>query len=202
MGIIAFATLAYLSHFGQPLATIWTNSFVQFLMFACGIALAVYFSSRRLPDLPAGSRISLACGGLALCVSSQVFFEINGGGVSHSAAKLMVGYACMAAGCSCLLLSFLGMKRKVPGILVYLGKISYGLYVFHPWGLELGWHVVEITGKALPGAHVAANTIGLLAKDLFGLGFTILIAMISYHTFETPFLKLKDSFAFVRTRPV
>lgn len=199
MGIAALATLAYLAHVGQELGIIWRNSFVEFLMFACGIALGVKFSGERLPDFRAGTRFSLICGAPILCVLSQTLCGINGAGVCHSTAKIIGGYLLMAAGCSCLLLSTIGTTRKVPGALVYLGKITYGLYVFHPWCLELARYVIA---RLHPGVRVSEGAMVLLEKDGLGLALTILAATLSYQLFEAPFLKLKDHFAFIHSRPV
>jgi peptidoglycan/LPS O-acetylase OafA/YrhL len=97
------------------------------------------------------------------------------------------------------LLSTIGTRRKVPGALVYLGKITYGLYVFHPWCLELGRYVIASFHS---GVQVSDGAMVLLEKDGLGLAFTILAATLSYQLFEVPFLKLKDRFAFIHSRPV
>jgi peptidoglycan/LPS O-acetylase OafA/YrhL len=74
---------------------------------------------------------------------------------------------------------------------VQLGKISYGLYVLHLTGILLmlklfhpvwGWQ--------------------LLAVKALGFGMTVLLALASYRWVESPFLRIKDRFATVLSRPV
>lgn len=69
--------------------------------------------------------------------------------------------------------------------LVYLGKISYGLYVWHILGLELA-------GMVLPQS----------LKPLTGFALTLTFGIISYRLYETKFLKLKTRFSRISSRPV
>ncbi len=92
-----------------------------------------------------------------------------------------------------------------PKPVIYLGKISYGLYVFHvPCMLIISrllahTPLVMRTGQG----HSSANLVLLLgARAPLSLGLTILVSVLSYQIFETPFLRLKDRFALVQTRPV
>jgi peptidoglycan/LPS O-acetylase OafA/YrhL len=79
-------------------------------------------------------------------------------------------------------------------VLDYLGRISYGIYMFHPlviYGIvyavwRLGWDPVHHV--AMQGALYAAAA-----------GGTIGVAALSYRYFETPFLRLKKRFAHVES---
>ena len=77
------------------------------------------------------------------------------------------------------------------GWVVRLGKISYGLYMLHLTGILI----------ALSLLHPVWGWQLLAAK---GLGFviTVLLALASYRWIESPFLRLKDRFATVLSRPV
>ena len=76
-------------------------------------------------------------------------------------------------------------------ILQYLGRISYGFYMFHVMCIVFTVHALE-------------NTIGL-NKDittpqhilLYGISFllTVAVSSISYYTFEKAFIRLKDKYA-------
>lgn len=63
---------------------------------------------------------------------------------------------------------------------VYLGRISYPVYLWHQWGLGLADKV-----------HAPAGVLHLAT----GVGFTLALAAASYHFLETPFLRLKQRFA-------
>jgi peptidoglycan/LPS O-acetylase OafA/YrhL len=83
--------------------------------------------------------------------------------------------------------------------LVWLGKLTYGLYVYHILGLTFGSEfALFLQGRQIlvtPGSV----TVG---RWLISLIFTIVIAAESYRVFESFFLKLKDRFARVKSRPV
>lgn len=64
-------------------------------------------------------------------------------------------------------------------VAVYLGMISYPLYLWHVWGLQAGQKL-----------HFLPENIRLLA----GIGFSILLAASSYHLLEKPFLRLKHHY--------
>lgn len=70
----------------------------------------------------------------------------------------------------------------------YLGRISYGLYVFH---FPVIWFV-EQAGSDF-GFLSGAGKSGVM---LVSLVFTILLAVLSFHFLEAPFLKLKDRFSY------
>jgi peptidoglycan/LPS O-acetylase OafA/YrhL len=78
----------------------------------------------------------------------------------------------------------------------WLGKISYGVYVYHY--LLLGFFR-NLTDRLFPG-HSPLLTALLFAA--IGLCGTLLIASLSFYTFEKFFLSLKDRFAADRPRPV
>ena len=69
--------------------------------------------------------------------------------------------------------------------LSYLGKISYGLYVYH---FAVIWLVTQAVQAKLEGFP----TLGRLIVILGCLPVTVLISMISYRVLEMPFLRLKD----------
>lgn len=72
-------------------------------------------------------------------------------------------------------------------VLSYLGKISYGLYVYH---YSLLW---------LTGAFILPDASNLLIA-LTALPLTILVAALSYHGFERPLTNLKDRWFALRSQ--
>ncbi len=77
-------------------------------------------------------------------------------------------------------------------MLVYLGRISYGLYVFHVLGLMISDYTVH---------DQAANLFRYSLRVGVALAATIAMAAISYRWLETPFLSLKQRFTHVLSRP-
>ncbi len=78
----------------------------------------------------------------------------------------------------------INIDYKIPN---FLGKISYGIYMYH-------WILLELLFKA----HIfnAGNAI-LLNLMIYSLTFgsTILVASLSYHFLERPLLQYKDRFS-------
>jgi len=91
------------------------------------------------------------------------------------------------------LLSVMGVApKRLPRVLIYLGRISFGLYVFHGLGLEVASNLSHRLGASYSG----------FAQNVFGLAVTISLASLSYSFYEKPFLKLKKRMELVKSRPV
>jgi peptidoglycan/LPS O-acetylase OafA/YrhL len=75
--------------------------------------------------------------------------------------------------------------------LIYLGKISYGLYVIHEFAHLLARQIFP-----------AASPLRVLIQSGISLAITVAFAAASYRWLETPFLRLKERYAHVRSRPV
>lgn len=82
-------------------------------------------------------------------------------------------------------------------IIAYLGKISYGLYIFHFFGLNFGLFLANELHIA-PGETIIFPLIILLS----GFVLTFACAELSYRYLEKPFLKLKQRFTEVPSRSV
>ena len=192
-GMLLFALLLIclangsLIHFGRVHADldvrVWFSSFVQFEMFAAGILLAVAES-----HLPRWSRLGsgIALGGALLLwfLTAGAFHLKTIGAVAQSATSLCTGYALVAVACCLLIVAVQGLPSPEP--LVYSGRISYGLYVFH------------IPAIALITSHVPAAWMGAVLS----LGVAYGLASLSYRYYEMPFLLLKRRFELIPTRAV
>ena len=73
-------------------------------------------------------------------------------------------------------------------IFKYLGKISYGLYMYHPIAIVLAVHLAKWTGLI--------NNVFIYPVSIM---FAIALAGISYKYFESFFLKLKLNYSTVRS---
>ena len=177
--------------------TAWVNSFVQFQYFALGALVAMLLQG-RLPRLRAVARLCCVAPAAAFALVAAGVCQIKRTPVSTNPAALPTGY--LLVGCACVLL-FLGVLglRWVPPVTVQLGKVSFGLYVFHETGFffadEMYRHVPGLA--ALQQAHWAW---ALAANKLFALAVTVPLALASYSFWEKPFLRWKDHFTVVRSR--
>ena len=105
---------------------------------------------------------------------------------------MLLGYPAMAIGAGLIFVAVLE-SGVAPQWLRYLGKISYGLYVYH-----------------LLALYIVEKTIGGYARNLHkflifwwgGLVLTVAMSALSYWLIESPFLRLKERYALVKSRPV
>ncbi len=76
--------------------------------------------------------------------------------------------------------------------LVYLGRVSYGLYVFHVLGLMISDYTIH---------HQDSSLGRYFLRDSVAFAITVALSAISYRWLETPFLRLKQRFTHVLSRP-
>jgi peptidoglycan/LPS O-acetylase OafA/YrhL len=114
--------------------------------------------------------------------------------VDQVGAYQVFGYTVLAAGCTAIVLAsqHSDIARRILGCgpMRYLGKISYGFYVYHVAAIVLAARLLK--GAGLQSASMS-----------FGLGLllTVVVAAASYRILERPFLLLKDRYARVLSRP-
>jgi peptidoglycan/LPS O-acetylase OafA/YrhL len=193
--VAANGALSFLSHRNMDIDTpIWANTFVQFEMFATGILLALAHVDRELTTRPAlGSAVALT--GPLLWFLACFAFHIRhpDSRLAGSGISLMIGYGLVAIGCAAVLQGFSMIgPDPMPRWATDLGKISYGLYVYH----LLAGEMVTAVLQRLVSAH--SFTIGFPATLLL----TVLLAKLSYRWIESPFLRLKMRFEIVHGRPI
>jgi peptidoglycan/LPS O-acetylase OafA/YrhL len=172
--------------------TVWTNTLVQFEMFAVGILLALKRPTES--HRPTIGTILILAGPILWFVACFVFRPKSSlPGLGSGAIGLILGYGLVALGCGAVLRGFsmIGPAR-MPKWAVYLGKISYGLYVFHVLAIDFGHALFKPVAGPLYWAG-SMMTAFLL---------TVSAAVISYSLLETPFLRLKRRFEIIHTRPI
>jgi peptidoglycan/LPS O-acetylase OafA/YrhL len=189
--VVANLTLFYLGHLHAEIAVaIGGNSFVQFEMFATGILLALANRLGKWHSAKMGALLALS--GPILWFVACFEFHVTEG-IPVKVAYLMIGYGLVALGCAAVLQGFCMMgSSNMPQWVANLGKISYGLYVFHMLGILFANAAINPSGGFF---HFAASV-------LLALVLTIATAVISYAYFETPFLRLKRHFEIMHTRPI
>ena len=155
---------------------------------ALGILIALF--ADRLPELTRTARLLLVSGGLVGWIAASAWLTDQPGPISirEVPGRLIIALAAGAMLYGCL---YSRSKFLTGAWVVQLGKVSYGLYLLHLAGLLLAKSVLHpISGTAL------------LATKAVGFVLTLLLAFASYRWVESPFLRMKDRFARVLSRPV
>jgi peptidoglycan/LPS O-acetylase OafA/YrhL len=181
MVAVANLTRLYLLSKGSPEAAIWCNTLARLDPIAVGIFVAVTLHGREIQIRP-GLRAALFLGGFALL--GIVFTSCRIQEDSIPVLLGMIGYPGGTLAVTLLFFAFVGSRWAARQPFLYLGQISYGLYVFHVLGLDVGRRLSVIAG----------HTPGPLLRGVAGLVITVLMAATSYRWFEKPFLRIKDRF--------
>ena len=117
--------------------------------------------------------------------------------------QLPISYALAASGSSLLIWAMLNFDGGYDSRwAIHLGRISYGMYVFHSFVIELFARIPlsKIGFNALHSHLLRAGIEGLL-WIVAPLLVTWALAELSYRFFERPFLRLKDRFAVIVSEP-
>ena len=189
-----------LRHGATPFVGVWTNTLVEFQLFGAGSLLALALRARvprtAFPVRVVGALASLLCWAVAARYCN-VASDVAGA----SAGRVVCGYLLASAGAVLLIASGLGLRREhVPAPLVYLGKLSYGLYVLHLLALLCAERCATwmLGGAASQEHHGLFSAVRLTIAFLLTFG----AAALSYRFYEKPFLGWKEKFAVIRSRAV
>jgi peptidoglycan/LPS O-acetylase OafA/YrhL len=153
-----------------------------------GALIACAQHDRGLEGLRRAKLLSAAVGmaGLVLCVP---FSAWAGSQLMHWIGHtfLIIFYGAVVAQAA---EGFSGVPGRILGAgpVMYLGKISYGLYVYHHFAPMA---LAALLAAAGMDASFGLNWIWSLAACL---ALTLITAMVSWHGFELPFLRLKSKF--------
>ncbi len=185
---VALLSILGTAALGYPLKDIWFNSLTESIFFAAGGLLAIRCGLTEQRKSGPFAALYLALG-FAAWIGAEILAGPDPINARVSGVVAVAIYFLVAAGCGSMLYGFLKLPRFfIRPSLVYLGRISYGLYVFHGLCLML---VPRLLGKHLPHG-------GLWL--LLVLGSVIPMAALSYGLYEKPFLKLKGRFEVVHSR--
>jgi peptidoglycan/LPS O-acetylase OafA/YrhL len=190
--MLAAATVAriYLGMHHTLEGDVWCNTFVQLDPIAAGILIAVLLKG-EIPRLSRLARAAMMLAGITGLALGSMYFGIKSDPLTT--VRIVLGYPSVAIGGSLLLLAVLRNNTKGSNrVLIYLGRISYGLYVFHVLGLLISNYAVH---------DQTANLFRYALRVLVALAATIAMAAVSYRWLETPFLSLKQRFTHVLSRP-
>lgn len=170
--------------------SVWCNTLGRLDPIVAGILIALVLRGKIPNFSPLVRLMMLGCGIAPLALVSN-YWHIHEPMLLEWIPTL-VGFPVVAVGCTLIVLAALGVSFQMPSFLVYLGKISYGLYVYHALGNLL-------SGAVIP---VHSSFLQLALRPTAALAITILVAAASYAFLETPFLRLKQRFAHIESRPL
>jgi peptidoglycan/LPS O-acetylase OafA/YrhL len=188
--VVANGWRVWLAVTAAPVERIEYNTFTRLDPIAFGILIALF--GHKLPSFTRLQRVALLCGGVVAWVA--VFaFTVTGQALTVTTWRMALGHPFTALASAAVLLSVLGSQNQLlrNPTLLYLGKISYGLYVLHEFAHFCAIRLVH-----------ASTPFMVVAQSIVGLTLTILLAAASYRWLESPFLRLKERFAHVQSRPV
>jgi len=198
---VAYITIIYYAR--NPTAGFsgeWTNSFVHFQFFAAGILLSVYMRGWQ-PNWHTVIRIVLFTTGVVCWLIASIVCGIHADAPHLSSiSQSFIGWLLILIGVLCYFLSFYGSREKyMPKILRYLGRISYGMYVFH---ITMFWLVYQIFKEQLADFSKMIGLYDWRGEIGFVIAFvaTVVISILSHGFFEKPFLRLKKKFTIIPSR--
>ncbi len=171
--------------------SVWCNTLCRLDPIALGILVAVVLRG-RIPNFSIATRLGMLLSGTLPVVAVSNFWNLSSPKSLEWGPNLL-GFPVVAVGCMLVLLATLGISVPSRGAFVYLGRISYGLYIYHFLGYRLA-------GVLLPGSMTHFRW--LLLRESVAFAITVLLASVSYALLEKPFLNLKKRFELIGSRPV
>ena len=185
MLVVAIATRILLAVYGVEHPGVWCNTFARLDSIALGAMLAFSLGGRA-PQIKNAVRLVLCGVALASLLLIAMF-------LSHAGPTSVIAYTGSALACVALLIAALQDEAKLLSVppfswLVYLGRISYGLYVFHLFALAF---VFKMSVVPLLGIELNFERRLILSFLL-----TVALAAVSYRCLEQPFLRLKKHFTY------
>lgn len=177
---IAARVIIWRAQIPHPFA--WCSTVSRLDSLAAGILLAAWLRGRR----PKLSRW------IALLILPAAWYSWHLVAVYWPPDRLaiataLITYSVVAFSSAALIYAVMALNVPIPRPITYLGKISYGLYVFHVFAGHVANQFVPRAGLWMPYLTMA---------------ITIAAAALSYELFEKPFLRLKTRLAVVPSRPV
>lgn len=167
---------------------VWVNTIARLDPMAAGILLAILLRGRTLGIAPV-MRAAVIVGGIAaICLLG--YFAAPWG-YSLPWRGTLISYPVVAAASCAIVGAAIGVSFS-SAALEYLGKISYGLYVYHT-------ACIWLTDRFL---HARNGLLHMCLREIVALGLTIAVSAISYSILEKPFLNLKRKFTLIPSRPV
>jgi peptidoglycan/LPS O-acetylase OafA/YrhL len=174
---------------GAPHPIVWVTPFLHPDSVLFGILLSLGFF-KRLPVWTLAVLFGLT--GVAFLATPLPMGTLQGAALSYPLAAVMCA-------------SLVGISLRSPAIgkvlswkpLAYLGSISFGLYVFHFFGMALAANTFMKLGWTIDSKE---NLAQWALSIVLTVAITTILAAASYYILERPFNQFKDRFATVKGR--
>jgi peptidoglycan/LPS O-acetylase OafA/YrhL len=198
IALIAFsaATRFYILANNIPYPMVWMNTLAHLDPIVLGILGSVVWRHHGAAFLRLrlfGADVVLAVGAFWLTAS----FPVIGRSMHTVWQMLAVSVAALLLIGSVLRYRPLGLLFGC-GPVAWLGRISYGLYMYHLLARQAYQYGIA---PVIPIGDLLRGPVRWLVEMVLVLGFTTALAAISYYGFERHFLRLKERFAIIPSRP-
>jgi peptidoglycan/LPS O-acetylase OafA/YrhL len=187
--LLAHILRAWMVVTGASVNAMEYNTFTRLDPIALGILVALF--QEQLPLFVRWQRWALILGSIATFISAYAMSALENWKVSTW--RLAASHSLTAIASAAIMLAVLGSRNLFfrNKALIYLGKISYGLYVIH-----------ELAHLLARQIFPAASPLRVVGQSGVSLAITIALAAASYRWLESPFLRLKQRYAHVQSRLV
>lgn len=185
--VVAMCSRVVVAALDLPHPAMWCSTFTRLDPIAAGMVLPILTRGRQW-NLSSRARWSL----IALGAGIWVAVELVAGVGNRPWVMALAGYPAIAAGSVAIYLGFFSWANPLLShpALTYLGRISFGLYVFHLVGIHSGIAIAHRFHLPMPSlTHIPISIL-----------VTTVAAMLSYRYLESPFLRLKSRFTYVVSR--
>jgi peptidoglycan/LPS O-acetylase OafA/YrhL len=183
--------------FGDPyLPYSFTPCCADNLLYGCCLA-ALVRSARRDRVLRAAPYVFLGCAAI-LCVVSSLNNGLDWTRPDRGWMVSTGGFSLMGIASASMIAWVLKPGSSTKGIfetrfLRFMGKYSYGIYVFH---YSIGSVMAPL--RSFFDAHLHVKALGVLFGALIAGAASVGAAWVSYRFYEAPFLRLKRYFSYQR----
>jgi peptidoglycan/LPS O-acetylase OafA/YrhL len=177
---VAIGARIWLAAIGADHIATWFNTFARLDPIAAGILLAA-----APPRFALRPRAVWTAAAIAACIAVQYWWPF----LTAPPWTRVLSYLIVALSCAAILEAVRGIVPRRDALtrsLIYGGKISYGLYVYHH-------AAITFANLYLRGFYIK------LAAEF---AMTVALAIASYELFESPFLKFKRRFTVIESREV
>lgn len=188
-----------LSSFSTHEHTVWVLPFLHFDATFAGLLLGAGIGSRLRETMSGDLLVAAGSAIFAIMLMAPATTDYSGFLPNRNFYVLTL----VASGFFLIVLGCLDEKSWMSRLLahrpfVFLGRISYGLYVWHFAAIRT---VAAAPALWLPAGLNSTNPyLAWFATAVPALALTVALSVLSYHILERPFLRLKTRFTVVPNR--